>query len=587
MNIPHEVKLAITRAGHDELARVLGLPEHLLTEDEHGQALSAKWTARFRKHPDAPPLRPVQGILLETAELMQSIAKRLGLVGSIGVGKGKTLAFLLLTNIFDTENPLLLLPPKGIPQFREDIHYWSQHYRFKIPDLLSYAKLSRPDGTDVLRRKAPDLILADECQNIANALSARTKRFLRFMDENPAVPFVPMSGTITSTDIEDFATLTYLALGRTSPIPEGRHRDSWCSVMNADSTPGDTQWHAVQPLMRWAGQTSWRPPGTDGMDNDEATRVIVENQDAVREAFFKRFASVPGVVCTTSSSCPATLTLNGRKDVPMSPAIKEALEGLEKRWEMPNGDPVVDALRYAAAAKQLCMGFYYVWQWPDDKADEKWLEARSDWAATCRWYLKHNGREGCDSPYLLEEWVRERLEAGEYVLKDLKKHLLAWDEQRGKPAPPVKPVWIDYGVVAWAVAWAMENGGFLWFDSRAVGECIRDMFNVPTFWKGRPDPKKHRYCALSTKVFHKGFNFQGWNTQLVMEPPANAAIWEQLLGRQHRQGQKSLHVNCDVAQHAWPVINSMARAMRRARYLQNTTGQLQKLLLADTTDIKR
>jgi hypothetical protein len=253
---------------------------------------------------------------------------------------------------------------------------------------------------------------------------------------------------------------------------------------------------------------------------------------------------------------------------------------------LPDGTDVVDALHFSRAAAQLSMGFYYVWDWRG-APDFEWLEARNEWASACRWYLKRYSREGCDSPFLVEEYTRAAVVEGRAISQELTNALRAWDRQRHKPAPPVRAVWLDYGPIAWAVKWARDRkAAFLWYSSRAVGEQLA-LFGMPVFGadQGTPAFKEHPVCALSTAVFHKGKNFQAWSDQLVLEVPRSATIWEQLLGRTHRQGQRADEVRCDIALHTWPAQQGVAAAVAKARYIQAATGQPQRLVFADKIGI--
>jgi len=54
-------------------------------------------------------------------------------------------------------------------------------------------------------------------------------------------------------------------------------------------------------------------------------------------------------------------------------------------------------------------------------------------------------------------------------------------------------------------------------------------------------------------------------------------MWEQMLGRTHRAGQKSDTVFCDILQHTGPFRKALKNARADAKYIENTTGQRQKL----------
>tara|TARA_Y100000310_G_C20356438_1_gene656898 strand:- start:312 stop:665 length:354 start_codon:yes stop_codon:yes gene_type:complete len=107
-------------------------------------------------------------------------------------------------------------------------------------------------------------------------------------------------------------------------------------------------------------------------------------------------------------------------------------------------------------------------------------------------------------------------------------------------------------------------------------------FGVPTFWEGVPNREATGTVALSIQVFHKGKNMlRVWDDQLILQPPRNAATWEQLLGRTYRPGQESSHVKASVYYHVHPYHEAMRRALQRSRYIQDNTKQPQILLLAE------
>ena len=177
----------------------------------------------------------------------------------------------------------------------------------------------------------------------------------------------------------------------------------------------------------------------------------------------------------------------------------------------------------------------------------------------------------------MEEYVREKQKP-----QSLVDALEVWDKQRHKTPPPVKAVWLDYGPLLWAIKWAKEReGSIIWFQSRAVGEMLQ-AFGVPVFWEGYPDREATPTVALSISVFHKGKNMlKVWDDQLVLQPPRNAATWEQLLGRTYRSGQESSHVKCSVYYHVAPCQEAMGRALIRSRYIQDNTNQPQILMFAN------
>lgn len=523
-----------------------------------GEDLVTKWTTLLQRGTTcAKPVRPVQAVMLEECAWAAAQPDPIGGLFAVGVGKGKTLASLLIPEVFDAKRPLLIVPASMRTQLEADIFEWSQHYNFRLKylNVIYYSDLSRPKATGLLRELNPDLIICDEAHNFRHSSAARTKRFIRYVQSKPETRVVLMSGTMTGTGLSDYAHLSEIALRQWSPLPtHDNDIDIWGSVINSDGEPDDKAWNVLRDL---------NPRAADNRD-----------VAGMRASFRARFATSPGVVSTITSSCDAEIQMYAEYP-DMAEEVRHHMVRLADDWMLPNGDPAVDALHVHRAAGQLSCGFYYIWDWPDEP-DEDWLHARRSWDAACRQYLKLYAREGCDSQALLERYVRN---GGPAVLREI---LEEWDEHRHKDPPPTKAVWVDVTPVIYAVEWAeQQDRAFIWYQSRAVGDML-EAFGVPRFDNGSmtPDPNKHPIAALSINVYNKGRNFQAWDNQLVMEPGPNGAIWQQKLGRTHRQGQTSEIVRCSVYQHTWANQQALAKATRRARYIQGTTGEPQKLLQA-------
>ena len=569
------------------MTRILDLPAEHFTgqqKDDYAQF----WSKELRSHPESRSLRRIQGEILQVASQQALKPWAAGMLGLVGVGAGKTLPFFLMPQVFGAERPLLLVPADMISggQLLKDHFEWSQEYdmlpihvikRGIVPDvrtrtlfIMSYAQLSQPSGTDVLRRLAPDLIMADEAHALGDPTSSRTMRFIRHMKAAPDTRFVAMSGTLTGSSLTDYAHLAEIALRHESFLPEeDADLKSWCGVLDAKATGSDIDHIKFDALVTWAREEAGK-----GMTSGLA------GEEEVRWAYNYRMTTMPGVVATTSPSCDSDLILQGWSDIAFTAdtdlTVPEAMKRLMKHDTLPNGMLVEDSLSKAAAMHQLSMGFYYYWKWPDDEPDEDYVLAKRTWDKAVRQYLKNYAREGVDSPWLVDQYVRECLLARKKVSDDLVYAQAAWDEQKHKPQPPTAAEWLDFSVILSAVEWSRKHEGFIWFSSTAVGQALQ-AFGIPTFWEGMPDPQKHRRAALSLKVFNKGKNLQPWDNQLYMQIPSDAKIWEQSLGRTHRAGQKSTIVRATVMQHTWVLRNSWRTSLARANYIQGTTGQLQRL----------
>lgn len=556
-----------------EADRITDLP---IKVEPDPQALVEKWTKRFARRASSRPLFLAQAQLLEEAERSMTWDGPYGCVGSMGVGKGKTLTLMLLPRVYEAKRPLLLIPPDIREQTLEAEWEWQTEYnavmttsdidewRMANGDLrliVTYGQLSRPDASALLEELQPDLVMADEAHNLANPKAARTMRFLRYMKTHRAdVRFCPLSGTLTQARIQDYAHLVSLALMDKAPLPRHeRDLELWGSVINWGGEPDRAAEMAVEPLLRWA---EYPQRGS-----------IAKN---TRFALGRRLLACEGVVVTTSSSCSADLELRAVYP-PCSDVIREALGELTAHNNLPDGTEVIEASHFKQSARQLSMGFYYMWDWEYGIPDEEWLSARKLWAAEVRAYLDRWGRENVDSPFLVEKHVLK-----EQGPPGMLRALTAWQEQRVKPPPPVKAVWIDYGVVAWAADWmSRQDKAILWFHSAAVGEML-EQFGVTPQWEGKAHPTVNPKPALAINVYHKGHELQPWNHQLMLEVPPSGLRWEQMLGRTHREGQKAPAVTADVAQHTWVLRSSFDTALEKSEYIEDTTYQPQKLRLART-----
>lgn len=571
--------------------RIVGLPVDYYT-DTQSRANVTHYTERLRCHPQARALRPIQADILATAD-KQARQPGLGLLGLVGVGAGKTLAFFLLPRIFRAERPLLLLPADMISggNLEADWCEWRQEYDLPdihivrggiVPNLsrgtlyvMSYAQLSQPHSSDVLRRIGPDLVLADECHYLKAADAARTKRFLRYMQSAPDTRFVGMSGTMTGTSLKDYWHLAQLALREGSFLPEEEEDlKRWCGVLDAGTTASKLDRLLLDPLTVWAREQAGQEAGS-----------VLAGETEARQAYNFRMTTCPGVVTTTSPSCDSVLRLQAHGGITFvgedetELTVPDAMRKLQDEDELPNGLIVEDALTKAAALQQLSLGFYYYWAWPDGEVDRDYLEAKRGWDAAVRQYLKSYSREGCDSPHLVDQYVRKAVAEKRRISSDLVYWQAQWDEQKRKPEPPTEAAWLDFSVIIAALEWSRDNEGFLWFKSRAVGRALQAC-GVPTFWEGMPDPVRHRRAALSLAVFNKGKNLQAWDNQLFLEIPSDAKMWEQALGRTHRAGQTSPVVSATIMQHTWPLRRAWRSALERAKYIQDTTGQLQRLVFS-------
>ena len=515
----------------------------------------------------AMTLRPIQKLAL--AVLM----KCRGLLGSIGVGHGKTLVAILGAGVVGAKRPVVMVPPSLRETFFVEFAKFSTSFDLPRVELVAYSMLSRPEGTDLLRRMSPDYIFADEAHCLRHPSSARTRRLLRYLEENPETVFAAASGTLTSRSLRDYAHLARHALGVLSPLPLlESHLDSWCNTIDVDGRPSSTDWTAVEPLVDAFGE------------GHLAFKSGAARVEAVREAFFERLRSAPGVVITDDESASCSLVIHALTRPKPPGDILEALATV-KAGESPNHEEVYeDDVAVWRASRQVSAGFFYRWDWPDGIVDDEWLEARSRWSRWVRRELETGSREGYDSPALVATQTREDIERDPRLARRSSRHaaLVQWERVKDRPAPPTVAVWLSDYLVEEVVALVerLREPVLVWYESKALGERLAERGGWELRGPGDPPSGDARTCVVSISAHHHGLNLQAWRLSVVVEPPSSGQRWEQLIGRTHRAGQLADEVHVFTFVGPEPFARAFASAREQAAYQAETTGGRLKLVFA-------
>jgi hypothetical protein len=587
-----------------DLARILELPCRAKPEKDELEDYRIGFNS-LNKHPatcqcKAKFQRRCPDSLLDTqAWALQEIKMYEGLLGPIAVGDGKTLLDLLAAMVVPNCKVAVLLIP---PQLRNqmllvDWEFYGQHWQlpnlasgtwFKpgLPTLhiIAYSELSSAKNSDVLERIKPDLIIADEAHLLRNASAARTKRFKRYFADHPGTRFCCWSGTLTTKSIKDYAHLAALALKAGSPAP--------------------LHWPTVE---EWSGAID---PSDWPTDIGELS-ALCKPGEHVRDGYRRRLEQTPGVVASPATmSCPASLTVLERRII-APPAINEALAALYGSWQRPDGEELVSALDVSRCAKEISSGFFYRWRWPRGETPEviaKWLQVRKDWHKEMREKLKQS-KEFLDSPFLLAKaairWhdgythIRRDADGKELARETIPPHTKNgpqpvwasttwpdWLALRDSAQPETEGVWIDDYLAQDAAAWCREGSGICWYEHDLFGRRVAELAGAPLFGAGTEASTRligergERSIVASIRSHGTGKNLQQFARNLVANTPSDAAIWEQLIGRTHRQGQLADEVLVLVYRHTPVVIEALDRARMLAQYIQDTMGGSQKLLRA-------
>lgn len=535
-----------------------------------------------------------------------------GLVGSIPVGAGKTLLSVMGALALGEARTLLLVPPGLIEQLKLDYLLIREH--FKVPGIivttsgntdwrrlvpgmpvlyvLPYSLLQGKKNSDCIERIAPHAIIADEVDSLKDLSSARTKRLVRYFTGTESMTqeqraarsrtkFACWTGSISDYGIEEYGHLCAFSLKDKSPLPlEQETLMEWGRCLNAVPNPC--------------------PPG--------ALVMLCNPGEDVRSAYQRRLSETIGFIVTGSSSVKVTggdvyvrnnileREIDGIPDI-----VQQALECV-RNFERPDmlagskfNEEIVEAMEQARYAQQIATGMFYRWIFPRREPEfviDEWFAARKAWRKEQRYKLYEN-IEQMDSPGLLEDAAKRFY--GEALLEDSKGNRLItwkseawprWRDIKDKVQPKTQAVRLHDFLVRDAIEWATTNRGIVWYNMVEFAQWMGQLSGLPVHEGGLGAGERlrredgSRSIIASIKSHGRGRNGLQYlfNNQLVAQTPASARVYEQLLGRLHRQGQPNNTVTTSIYMHTPEVRNSFEQALRRAEYVKETMGQNQKIL---------
>jgi hypothetical protein len=543
-----------------DLARILAIPRRTWT-DEEAKELAERLTPLLAREGGEQTLRPVQAIALH------DLGTEKGLVCTARVGGGKTLIALLASYVVKAVRPLILVPANLKEKTLRDMKRYAKHW--EIPQFIrveSYELLSRKEHARFWEDYRPDCVMCDEAHHIKNTRAAITKRMKRYLTEiRPNTPLGLLSGTLTNRSLKEYwHSLRWSLPYDKVPMPHNYDElDMW--AMALDEKVG---------VMNRIGPGALRQ-----LCNEEELELMkTEPLRAARQAYRRRLVETPGVVTTKETFEGASLLISALKLEPPA-KVKSAIDSLRTEWETLDGWPISDAVGIAQHEKELALGFYYIW---DPRPPEAWIKARKEWCAAARQILAHNNRH-LDTEAQAVDAVREGL------YPSVTSKLEAWEEVKDTFKPNIKAVWVDEFAIEAAASWAKENKGIIWTFHRAFGEKLAEVTGLSFYCnegldaEGRfiEDHPAGEALIASMHANREGKNLQKWNKNLVVHPLSSGKWWEQLIGRTHREGQPEDSVFVDMFFVTMSHLVAFYRARGDAQFVEDTTGQVQKLLYAD------
>ena len=528
--------------GDPDLARVAALAPSIPAAPELIAALS-----RHLSRPGSDvELRQKQ------TEALRDLYDLGGVVGSMPTGEGKTLVTLLAPTLLGAQRPVLILPANCRDKTRTEFaEYLADGWSVRLPTLLSYSELSRQDRERKLVELAPDLLMldeADEARNIdGTGFGRRIRRMLAAASPRPRVAI--LSATLIGDDLLDYWELILWALQDLAPVPLTRPvAERWASATNR--------------VMR--GELRRLEPGA---------------LDLLPGGFHRHLRTRRGVVSGRGEVCPAEIEITTWTP-PISPDLRATIDACTLTSKRPDGERVTD-WELPDLLCCLAQGFYQVW---DPMPPRWWLDPRRAYLDFERAILDAQ-IEGFDTPAQIRDALDARPKRHIPELGNdadlVRKALADWRAVKDRFIPNAVPVWITGEIMDAVAAHANKPGQIAWVKHRAPGHELQRR-GLPYFGA---DTQPHQHTpgapmACSIRAHARGKNLQAWHRALVMHPMAKARLWEQLISREHRLGQREPKIFLEVIAGIEYHGQVLERVLKQAQADSEASGVPHKMVIA-------
>lgn len=454
------------------------------------------------------------------------------------VGIGKTLALALAPKVAKCERAVIIVPGGILKEVKAHIESLRRHWELPVGVMVvSFTTLSRYPAAgktlgDLWGGQGPDGIFPDEVHNLSNVGGAgRSKqgsavaRLINdWMVAHPETVFGSATGSCDVHGIRDYSHLLDWALRDGSPLPrDPAELEVWARVID-DGCEADAAWVGAQ------------------LDPEYRPATVT----AVRRVYRERLRSTPGVIIADDQFTAVPLTVS--EHVVTDPKLDEHFERLRELWQRPDGLDVLDERvseddlaadrepdrvdgSIWAVARRMARGLCYVL---DPPPPAEWKQARREYFSYARALLE----EGI---FYTELQVRRHAEeCGAPAW-------LAWKAIRPQydPKQHQKTMWLSTAALEWAEDWGQREPGIIWTDDTAFAVELAARTGW-VFYAGKGFARTGEYiedaprgvtAIASRRANGTGRNLQyQWSRMLFTCVPANAAITEQNLGREHREG---------------------------------------------------
>lgn len=507
-----------------------------------------------------------------------------------GVGEGKTLDSLLGVAVARASRCLLFVPANlvnktikvAIPQIEEEfniyldwvsIHGMTQKARRDAMNkhrltIFPYSLLSVEDTEELLELSNADLIICDECHSLKDKDSAKTGRFLRYLDKYPDCDLVCMSATSIQTSLFDYHHLITRALKHLSPLPH-----------NLGLV------YEIQEALAY-----------DGFRNIAHCKFLSELEPSLRVSYGENlinvsksrefmktlFKSSPATVLTENQSVACSIYIEV-VDLKCPTELLDTIKEIEKTWCTPNGDELEDILAIHSLLTQISAGFYYRLYWPKDTLDwviENW-KLRNKFVNFSRKWISNRYRKGLDTPGLVEK----ALERNEINSPELKLIYNEWkDSCKGVILDRIRErIWIsDYKIQETKRLAKKLKNVIIWYHWDEVGQKLKEAMPEATFCPAGADISLlNKMGILICSLAHsEGQNLQHHCNSIIYDMPYSGDVMEQLIGRTHRDGQKADVVSIYILVANDIDKNDLKKVYLQSKYLHEI-NQDKKFIIAD------
>jgi hypothetical protein len=562
----------------------------------------------------------IKRLLPAQAWMLREISLNQGLLAHASVGIGKTLINILAAlALSDVKRVLLLIPSSLVEQLQYDYLLIKEHFRVPalwmhlgdkrpiidqlpipgVPDVhvLPYSRLSLPSESNFIPELDPDAIIADECDSVRSMSASRGIRLAKWFSggETPeerrrrqSTKFLGWTGSLTDHSICEFNWLSLFALKERSPLPlDPQTVEEWGRCLDATNNPS--------------------PPG-------ELLRFCNDGED-VRHAFRRRLSETSGFIIANQTRIEVAggqgeevkIEIREKEAPALPPIIEEALKMVrsgvrpdmliptvrpELEGQIYGNDELEDALAIARAAQEVSVGVLYFWTYPRGEPVpliKEWLKRKSAYFCAVR-DQSQQGVTYLDSAMLCEhaamrfyEQMPKRPDRPEWECYEWP----AWYEIRDQVQPKTESCVLHDFIAQDAIEWAAERPGIIWYTMRALATKMQELSGLPVH-DGGPGAEKRLRAETGKRSIICSIRSNGrgrdglqlvFDRNAVLNPPASATGWEQLLGRGHRRGQKSGVVSTEIYMHTPELRKAVKQAATRSKYVKDILGADQKLLL--------